>query len=125
MINAEKRIVQLGDGDVKIAYCELGIAFGDASIPDSNNIEDDYIFGLHLSYRDVIAINDLLDDIVDKKDKEFTYLNTTFKFSSKSDVEAIRNVLISWFELSLQEVKNLENYLAEKGIGYKKIESED
>lgn len=123
MIDAEKRVVKFGDGDVKVAYCELGIVFGNANTPDGNNIEDDYLFGLQLGYRDVVAINDLLDKVLAGESNEFTYLNTTFRFSAKSDVEAIKNVLVSWSELALMEAKNLERYLLDKGMEHKIIPS--
>lgn len=123
MIDAEKRVVQFGDGDVKVAYCELGIVFGDANIPDGNNIENDYLFGLQLGYRDVVAINDLLDKVLAGDSNEFTYLDTTFKFSDKSDVEAIKSILVSWSELAFIEAKNLEKYLADKGMEHKIIPS--
>lgn len=123
MIDAEKRVVKFGDGDVKVAYCELGIAFGDANAPDGNNIEHDYLFGLQIGYRDVVAINDLLDKVLTGESNEFTYLDTTFKFSSESDVEAIKGILVSWSELALMEAKNLERYLTDKGMGHKIIPS--
>lgn len=121
MIDAEKRVVQFGNGDVKVAYCELGIVFGDANTPDGNSIENDYAFGMQLSYRDVIAMNDLLDKVAAGESKEFTYLDTTLKFSSESDVEAIKSLLVSWSELAIMEARSLEKYLENKGMEHEII----
>lgn len=125
MIDAEKRVVKFGDGDVKAAYCELGIVFGDASVPDGDNIENDYAFGLQLSYRDVIAMNELLDSMVAAEHKEFTYLDTTFCFNSETEIEALRGLLLSWSELAIMEAKNLECYLRNKGVENNNIPSVD
>jgi len=123
IIYAEKRVVQFGDGDVKVAYCELGIAFGDANTPDGNSIESDYAFGMQLSYRDVIAMNDLLDKVAAGESKEFTYLDTTLKVGSESDVEAIKDLLVSWSELAIMEARSLEKYLVNKSVEHTVIPS--
>lgn len=112
MIDKENRKVVFGDGDVKVAFCEMGIMFGDAAVPDDSvdNIENSYMFGMQLNTYDVPEIDNLLDKIVSGKTDEIVWCDTILKFKKKEDAEEIRTVLAAWCNLIFEETKTLKEY---------------
>jgi hypothetical protein len=112
MIDKENRIVVLGDGDVKIAYCETGIMFGDSSVPDelAEQLEKSYMFGIQLNAADIVMLDSLLDKVAAGDIDEFTYLDTTIKFKDSDDADRVRSVLAAWCELIFAKMKELELY---------------
>lgn len=112
MIDKENKKVVFGDRDVKVAFCEMGIMFGDAAVPDDSvdNIENSYMFGMQLNTYDVPEIDNLLDEIVSGKTDEVVWGDIILKFKNKEDAEEIRTVLAAWCNLIFEETKALKDY---------------
>lgn len=112
MIDKENKKVVFGDRDVKVAFCETGIMFGDAAVPDDSvdNIENSYMFGMQLNTYDVPEIDNLLDEIVSGKTDEIVWCDIILKFKKKEDAEEIRTILAAWCNLIFEETKVLKEY---------------
>lgn len=100
MIDVEKRIVVLGDNDVKVAATSFGMIFGDASVPDNKeDIESSYLIGLQLSMPGIIEFDKDLSKLLDTPDGEKMELDTgatIFEFKTKEDLLEFRNRVREW-----------------------------
>lgn len=112
MINKENRYVALGDGDVKVAMCEIGIMFGDKSVPDNNvdEMEQDYMFGIQLTPCSIKPINEMLSKMENEENNVLDIGGTTIEFRNKEAIKEIKKVIAAWCKLLFDDVKTLQEY---------------
>ena len=122
MIDSRERRVIFGENDVKSLCCDYGFAFGDSSVPDTDDIEECYMFGIQIFPTDVPELYRLLQDVLCGKRNEFDFCKVSFVFKDMESANMMLNMLFVWVERYIENGEHLRDWLKLIAVENKKEE---